>query len=149
VFTRGKEADSRKDHLTTTRPHRFAPALILLVNEGSASASEVVAGALQDHKRARLVGRNTYGKASVQSILSLPDGSALRLTTATYFTPSAREIHEKGIPPDVDVDFPQRRWRELQDSDAEGWQWKRDLQLLKAVELLKETRASPPAAPQP
>lgn len=145
VFTQGKEADSRKDYKTTTRPHRFTPELVILVNEGSASASEVVSGALRDHKRAKLVGKKTFGKASVQSILPLPDGSALRLTTATYFTPSEYEIHEKGIVPDVEVGLPMRVWRELQNAPAEGWEWRKDPQLQKAVEVLNPIQA-PPAA---
>jgi carboxyl-terminal processing protease len=105
----------------------------------------VVSGALRDHQRAKLVGKKTFGKASVQSILPLPDGSALRLTTATYFTPSEKEIHEKGIVPDVEVSLPMRLWRELQESPAEGWEWKADPQLLKAVELLQEALAKPAA----
>jgi carboxyl-terminal processing protease len=145
VFTKGREAEGRKDYLTHTRSHRFQPALVILVNEGSASASEVVSGALRDHQRAKLVGKKTFGKASVQSILPLPDGSALRLTTATYFTPSEKEIHEKGIVPDVEVSLPMRLWRELQEAPAEGWEWKNDPQLLKAVELLQEALAKPAA----
>jgi carboxyl-terminal processing protease len=78
--------------------------MIVLVDEGSASASEIVAGALQDHKRAVIVGSQTFGKGSVQTILPLDRDSALRLTTAKYFTPSGRSIQAKGIDPDVIVD---------------------------------------------
>jgi carboxyl-terminal processing protease len=137
VFTEGNEEGSRKDYITTTRPHRFEPKLIVLVNEGSASAAEIVSGALQDHDRATLVGAKTFGKASVQSILPLPDGSALRLTTAKYYTPSKREIHGKGIEPDVNIPLPMYRWIRMTNRPAEDWDWERDPQLKKAVELLK------------
>jgi carboxyl-terminal processing protease len=78
--------------------------LVVLVNGGSASASEIVAGALQDHKRAILVGTQTFGKGSVQTILPLNNGTAIKLTTARYFTPSGRSIQAKGIVPDITVE---------------------------------------------
>jgi carboxyl-terminal processing protease len=77
--------------------------MVVLINEGSASASEIVAGALKDQKRALLVGTKSFGKGSVQTIIPLEDGSALRLTTALYFTPSGVTINEKGVQPDVVV----------------------------------------------
>jgi carboxyl-terminal processing protease len=80
--------------------------LVVLVNGGSASASEIVAGALQDHRRARLVGSQTYGKGSVQTVMPLSDGHAIKLTTSRYFTPSGASIQQKGIKPDVAVEDP-------------------------------------------
>jgi carboxyl-terminal processing protease len=104
VSTRGRNADetqrftARPGDLTKGKP------VIVLINGGSASASEIVAGALQDHKRAIMVGTRTFGKGSVQTIIPLGSGSgALRLTTARYFTPSGRSIQAKGIVPDIEV----------------------------------------------
>ena len=79
--------------------------IIVLINQGSASASEIVAGALQDHKRAIIIGEQSYGKGSVQTIFPLKDSSAIKMTTALYFTPSGDSIHEIGIAPDIEVEF--------------------------------------------
>jgi carboxyl-terminal processing protease len=74
---------------------------VILVNEGTASAAEIVSGALQDNRRALVLGTQTFGKGSVQTILPLDDGSAVKLTTAKYYTPNGRVVHENGIAPDV------------------------------------------------
>jgi len=81
--------------------------IAVLVNEGSASAAEIVAGALRDHGRARLFGQTTFGKGSVQTVLPLEDGQALKITTSRYFTPSGASIHERGIEPDVPLPRPE------------------------------------------
>ena len=78
--------------------------LIVLINNGSASASEIVAGALKDHKRAILIGENTYGKGSVQSIIPLKNNGAIRLTISKYYLPSGKSISEIGITPDIVID---------------------------------------------
>src|SRR6202011_2454061 len=104
VSTRGRNAEepqrynARPGDLTKGKP------VIVLISGGSASASETVAGALQDHKRATLVGTRSFGKGSVQTIIPLGSGNgALRLTTARYFTPSGKSIQAKGIVPDIEV----------------------------------------------
>lgn len=119
VYTEGRARDS-KMHLTAI-PENFIrdpknnyieelpseikkTPLVVLVNNGSASASEIVAGALQDHKRALIVGTKSFGKGSVQSILPMNNGTAIKLTTARYFTPNGRSIQAKGIDPDIVVE---------------------------------------------
>ena len=85
---------------TNSKPRLEFP-IAVLINNGSASGAEIVAGALKDLNRAILVGERTFGKGSVQSVIQMPDNSALRLTTAKYFTPSRQVIHERGIEPNI------------------------------------------------
>ncbi len=104
VSTRGRDGDTQDEaraHGSGTRPD-FP--MVVLVNEYTASAAEILAGALQDHHRALLVGTRTFGKGSVQTVIDLPDGGALKLTIARYFTPSGRSIQAQGIAPDVQVE---------------------------------------------
>jgi len=103
VSTRGRNATetqrfgARSGDLTKGKP------IIVLINGGSASASEIVAGALQDHRRAAVMGTRSFGKGSVQTIIPVGSGGALRLTTARYFTPAGRSIQAQGISPDIEV----------------------------------------------
>jgi carboxyl-terminal processing protease len=103
VYTEGRGENQKQRFLAHNEGTEKNRPMVVLVDEGSASASEIVAGALQDHKRAVLVGTKTFGKGSVQTILPLDQDSALRLTTAKYYTPSGRSIQAKGIEPDVEV----------------------------------------------
>jgi carboxyl-terminal processing protease len=97
----GRTAESRFEMDATAGDLLHGAPLVVLVDRGSASGAEIVAGALRDHARATLMGERTFGKGSVQTVLPLRDGQALKLTTSRYFTPSGRTIHELGLEPDV------------------------------------------------
>jgi len=109
VYTAGRLEHQRQKFFAHKRGSWTEFPMVILVNGGSASASEIVAGAMQDHKRAIVLGTQTFGKGSVQTILPLDDHSALRLTTARYFTPKGRSIQAKGIVPDIVMKNPPRR----------------------------------------
>lgn len=155
-----KGRDGRKDEYRAsppTGPHEYP--MIVLVNQGSASASEIVAAAMQDWGKAVILGKTTFGKGSVQTILPLSDGSGLRLTTAKYYTPSGESIHSVGVKPDIvvepkpiTVDEEQKEAAapeedappsseenngEDKQKDLEAELMKKDVQLQKAIELLK------------
>ena len=104
VYTEGREKDSKMQFTARKGSKEPNYPIVVLINGGSASASEIVAGALQDHKRAIVMGTQSFGKGSVQTIIPLSDESGLRLTTARYYTPNGRSIQAKGITPDIIVE---------------------------------------------
>ena len=106
VTADGRTADARFEMDATPGDLIDGAPLVVLVNAGSASASEIVAGALKDHGRALLIGRRTYGKGSVQTVMPLTRGGAVKLTTSRYFTPAGASIHGKGLLPDVPEEGP-------------------------------------------
>lgn len=146
VSTQGRVASQQHDYSTAAnikeRPH-FP--LAVLVNEGSASGSEIVAGAMKDLKRAVLVGETTFGKGSVQNVVQLPDGSALRFTTAKYYTPSKQVIHGAGVVPNIRVPMTAEQERALFASRNDNLKPEeektliktKDPQLLRAIDALK------------
>ena len=104
VYTRGREESSRHDFNATIGEKEPPYPMVVLINGGSASASEIIAGALQDHGRAVIMGTQSFGKGSVQSIMGLPNNAGLLLTTGKYYTPKGRSIQAKGITPDIVVE---------------------------------------------
>lgn len=104
VWTQGRGAESKVEFKSKGKDHLLDMPMVVLINEGSASGSEILAGALQDHHRAIIMGTKSFGKGSVQTVIPMSDGSALRLTTSKYFTPSGRSIHNIGIEPDIVVE---------------------------------------------
>lgn len=103
VYTEGRVEDAKMEYNARAGDEIDNAPIVVLVNQGSASASEIVAGALQDHKRALILGQKTFGKGSVQTVLPLDEKTALKLTTARYFTPNGRSIQADGIHPDIEI----------------------------------------------
>lgn len=103
VSTKGREASNNARYFSNEGSPLLDIPMVVIVNEGSASGSEIVAGALKDYNRAIVLGTKTFGKGSVQTVIPLSDGSAMKLTTSLYFTPSGSSIHNKGIVPEVEV----------------------------------------------
>jgi carboxyl-terminal processing protease len=146
VSTQGRTASQERDYTTSsTAKERPRFPLAVLVNEGSASGAEIVSGALKDLKRAILVGETTFGKGSVQNVLQLPDGSALRFTTAKYYTPGKQVIHGNGVTPNIAVPMTAEQEHALfvsRNSDTKIGDEKtqvrsRDPQMLRAIDALK------------
>ena len=147
VYTKSAEGKIVKYNSLNSKVKMINVPMVVLVNNGSASGSEILAGCLQDYKRAVIMGIKTFGKASVQSVVPLSDGSALRVTTAKYYTPQGRLIHQKGIQPDISVE---ERTMEVKASRQEAIFnkiekphlrtddfYKKDYQILRAVDLAK------------
>ncbi|SFQ48933.1 carboxyl-terminal processing protease [Lachnospiraceae bacterium XBB1006] len=131
VYTKDKAG--KKTTYRSDRDELGLP-LAVLVNENSASASEIFAGAVKDYKYGTLIGTKTFGKGIVQVLMPLSDGSAIKVTTAKYFTPKGHYIHEKGIEPDVKLEF------QYQGDKTKDYDIYQDNQVLKAMEILKERR---------
>ena len=133
VHTIGRDGNMNTERVTG-RSRFVEKPLVVLMNEGSASASEILAGAIKDNKRGVLVGQHSFGKASVQKVLKLPDGSAVLYTIAKYYTPSGTDITKKGISVDHDVKIPTGNIKMMQKPDY-IYSFDTDIQLQKAISI--------------
>jgi carboxyl-terminal processing protease len=145
VTADGRTADARFEMDATPGDLIDGAPLVVLVNAGSASASEIVAGALKDHGRALLIGRRTYGKGSVQTVMPLEHGGAVKLTTSRYFTPSGASIHGRGLTPDIAEEGAGAAPAELLGPDQPGLA-ARDADVRLGLETLQRRGALHPAA---
>jgi carboxyl-terminal processing protease len=147
VSTQGRVASQQHDYLTSgAKKERSNFPIAVLINEGSASGAEIVSGALKDLHRAILVGETTFGKGSVQNVMQLPDGSAVRFTTAKYYTPSKQVIQGNGVTPNIRVVitpeqeralFASRNAENVKPEDEKNIIKTKDLQMLRAIDALK------------
>jgi carboxyl-terminal processing protease len=159
VYTKGRVESQLQEFRASAEGDEPTYPIAILINEGSASASEIVAGALQDHHRALVIGQKSFGKGSVQTVFPLEGGAGLRLTTALYYTPAGRSIQEVGIEPDIAVQNPsegdrpaaeQRVPRRLREKDLEGHFTQEDAakdKKSKALPEASEEEPSPAAEP--
>ena len=128
------KAGNRQDYTSSGKTYLDMP-IAVLINEDSASAAEILAGAIKDYEYGTLIGTTTFGKGIVQTIIPLSDGDALKLTTAKYFTPNGNYIHEVGIEPDIELEY------EYLNPEGEVYERQYDNQILKAIEVLEEELA--------
>jgi carboxyl-terminal processing protease len=142
VSADGRTNDSRFRMDATAGDLLDGAELVVLVNGGSASASEIVAGALRDHGRAALIGHKTYGKGSVQTVMPLSRGGAIKLTTSRYFTPSGASIQTKGIIPDIIAEGPETPPADLSSTRQTQPLVQRDKEVRLALETLKSAGAT-------